>query len=294
MTVFPFNRLLDYRSLDQLMLMQESGWAVLLAEILRRPASETTWQALWELFAASPTGQAKTENLDTAVKSLAAWPDQLRLTDSSNGLLYEGHGLSPLARMVRSMDVYRREQHGSAELSAIVSSEYVDGLCYLSITHSEIDGRAWQALAESPHLSNLRHLHISKTLLGASDMQRLFASGRFPRLRCLKLINAAVRPERIANLAHLEQFPELSAIDLSSNALSDDGIEMLSQLPEAPQIRRLSLRENYIGVRGIRMLISSPFCKSLQQLDVSENRATGQEKKELTALAASRNIILTI
>jgi Leucine-rich repeat (LRR) protein len=294
MTVFPFNRLLDYRSLDQLMHMQESGWAVLLAEILRQPASETTWRALWELFAASPTGQAKTQNLDTALKSLDAWPDKLRLTSSTNSLLYEGNGLSPLARMVRSMDVYRREQNGSAELSAIVSSEYVDGLCYLSIIHSEIDDHAWQALAESQHLSNLRQLHISKTLLGASDIKRLFASDSFPRLQCIELIDAGVRPERIANLAHLERFPELSAIDLSSNALSDDGTEMLSQLPEAPQVRRLSLRDNFIGARGIRMLISSPFCKSLQQLDVTGNRVTDLEKKELTALAASKNIILTI
>ena len=289
-----FNRLLDYLSLDQLSGMNDSDRISLLAKILGQPPSETSWQALWELFATWPNGESKTRQLDVALKALAIWPDKLRFLRSSYTLLYDGNRLSALARMVRSIEVDRRERQASAELLAIASSEYSADLRYLSIDRSEIDSRAWQALVESPYLSNLRHLHVRKTILGPSDVQRLFQSARFPRLQCLKLIDVGIRPQHQESLRHLARFAELCAFDLSSNALGDEGAMMLSQLPRMPQVKRLSLREDFIGAQAIQALVSSPFCERMEHINVSGNRLTDVEKKELLALAETRNIELTM
>ena len=267
-----YNRLLDYRSLDQLSRMNDSDRASLLAEILRQSPSETSWLAIWELFATWPGGESKTRHLEVALQALAAWPDKLRFMSSSNRLLYDGDRLSVLARLVRSIEVHRREQYGSAELLAIASSEYSAELKYLSIDRSEIDSEAWEALIESPHLSNLRHLHVRKTLLGASIIQRLFRDARLPRLQCLNLIDAGIRPQHLESLRKSMPFAELCSADLSSNALGDDGGMMLPQMAWLPRIKRLSLRDNYIGARTIRALVSSPVCERMEQIDVSGNR----------------------
>jgi hypothetical protein len=280
--------------MDEPLRMNDNNRATLLTEILQRPPSETSWQALWELFASWPDGEFKTQHIEVALQVLTTWPDKLRFTYSSDGRLYDGKQLSVLGRLVRSIEVYRREEQGSGELFAIASSEYSAELKYVSIVRSEIDARAWQALVESPHLSNLRHLHVSKTVLDDSDVQRLFQPSRLPRLECLKLIDVGLRPQRLESMRRPAPFPALCAIDISSNALGDDGVTTLSQLPWLSQIKRLALRDNYIGVEGIRTLLSSPLCKRMEQIDAANNRVTDVEKNELLALAGRKNIELKL
>lgn len=289
-----FNRLLDYRALDQLSRMNDSDRTSLLAEILRQTPSETSWQAIWELFASWPSNQSKTQHLDVAQQVLATWPDKLRFIYSSNGLLYDGNRLSVLARLVRSIEIYRREEHGSAELQAMASSEYSTELKYLSINRSEINSRAWRALVESPYLSNLRHLHVNKTVLSESDIQALFQSSRLLRLQCLKLIDVGIQPRRMENMRQVTALPELCAIDLSSNGVGDDGVIMLSQWAWLLQIKRLALRANYVGAEGVRALLSSQFCERMEQIDLSENHLTDLERTELLALASRKNLQLIV
>jgi hypothetical protein len=289
-----FNRLLDYRTLDQLSRMNDSDRAGLLAEILQQPPSETSWQAIWELFASWPNSELKSKQLSVAEQALATWPDTLRCISSANRLLYDGTHLSELARLARAVEINRRETYGSAEALAIASSEYSNEIRYLSIRRSEIDSLAWRALVESPYLDNLRHLHVRKTVLGDSDIQRLFQSSRLPRLQCLKLIDVGIQPRRMDGMRHSMPFADLSAIDLSSNALGDDGVTILSQIAWLSQIKRLTLRDDYIGLQGMRALLLSPFAEHIDEMDVAGNRVPDSDKKALLALAASRNIRLKV
>ena len=289
-----FNRLLDYRTLDQLSRMDDSDRASLLAEILQQTPSETSWRATWELFGSWPSCESRTQHLDVAQQVLTTWPDKLRFMNSSNGLLYDDNRLSVLARMVRSIEIHGRDEYGSAELQAIASSEYSTELKYLSINRSEIDSRAWQALVESHYLSSLRHLHVSKTVLSESDIQRLFQSSGLLRLQCLKLIDVGLQPRRMESMRQAISFPQLCAFDLSSNGVGDDGVMMLSQLAWLPQIKRLALRDNYIRAEGIRALLSHQFCERMEQIDVAGNRVTDLEKIELLALAKMKNIRLSV
>lgn len=294
MNEIPFNRLLDYLPLEQLSRMNDSDRARLLAEILRQPQSETAWQAILELFATWPNGASKAQHLDIALKALEAWPDKLRFIYSSNGLVYEGNRFSALARLVRSIEIHRREQQGSAELSAIASSEYSAELRWLSIDRSEIDSRAWQAFVQSRNFSNLRHLHVRKTVLGSANIQSLFQSAAFPRLQCLKLIDVGIRPQHLESLGRSLPFPESCALDLSSNALGDEGVTILSRAAWLAQIKRLSLRETYAGGAAIQALLSSRFCERMEELDAAGNRIAETEKQALLALARTRNIRLNL
>jgi hypothetical protein len=294
MKEIPFNLLLDYRSLDQLSRMNDTDRADLLTEILRQPPSKTLWNAIWELFATWPSGEIKSRHLEFTLQALATWPDELRFMYSSNSLLYDGNRLSMLARMVRSIEVHRREESGTAELLAIASSEYSAELKYLSIDRSEIDSQAWQALVQSSYLSNLRHLHIRKTMLGASDIQRLLQSSRLLRLQCLKLIDVGLQPRRMGSMLNATPVPGLCAIDLSSNGLGDVGLTILSQAGWLMQIERFAVRHNYIGVTGMRTLFLSQFCERMQEIDAADNRLTDSEKNELLALAGRKNIKLKL
>jgi hypothetical protein len=274
--------------------MNDDERARLLREILQRPPSEATWLALWELFATWPDGRSRTRYLEVALEMLATWPDKLRFMYSSNSLLYDGQGLSVLARLVRSIEIYRREEQGSGELFAIASSEYSAELTHLSILHSETNARAWQALVESTHLSNLRHLHISKTVLHESEVASLLLNSRLLRLQCLKLIDVGLRRHGLETLQQPLPMRDLSAMDLSSNALGDDGMTALSQIPWLSQIERLTVRSNYIRAAGIRTLLSSPFCDRLQLLDATHSKVTETERNELVALAGTKNIDLKL
>jgi hypothetical protein len=265
-----------------------------LGEILQGPPSEAVWRALWDLFAGWPDGESRARSLDAAERALAAWPDELRFVTTSNALLHEGQSLSALTRLVRAIEVHRREQHGTADLQAIASSPHIAGLTSLSIQRSEIDSRAWQALSESAYTPNLRHLHVSRTVLSAADLQHLFQSSRFPRLQCLKLIDVGLQPRRLEGVRGTRLFGQLSKLDLSSNGLGDDGVTVLSQEASFLRIEHLTLRSDYLRLPGVRALLAGARRERTQELDVRDNDLTGSEQAELAALAATRNVRLIV
>jgi hypothetical protein len=263
-----------------------------LREILQGPPSEAAWRALWNLFASWPAGDARARSLDAAERGLAAWPDELRSVATSDALLHEGQGLSVLARLVRGIDIYRREESGADDLRAIASSPYAIELTSLSIQRSEIGSGAWQAFVEEANLPNLQHLHVRRTVLGAVELQRFFQSPRFPRLHCLELIDVGLQPRRLEGVRHTRLFGQLSKLDLSSNGLGDDGVMLLSQEAAFLQIEHLALRSAYLRAPGVRALLAGARRERTQQLDVSGNDLTERERAELLALAASRNVSL--
>ena len=287
-----FNRLLDYRPLDQLSQMTDSDRHALLTEIVGQPPSENAWQAILELFASWPDSESKSADLTWADAALASWPDRVRFIYSSNDLLYEGRKLSMLARLVRSIEVYRRDERASAELLAIASSEYAIGLTYLIIRSSEITSRAWQALVESPHLANVRHLHVTKSSLGAEDVRRVFQSTRL-QLTCLKLIDVGIHPQHLESVRDTMTLGKLCALDLSSNGIGDEGVKILSAAGWLRQIQRLALRDNFIGADAARALLTSPFWERIEEIDLTGNKLDA-EKASLAALAAKKKIQLIV
>lgn len=284
-----FNHLLDYRALTYLSQMNDAGRTALCAEILDRPPSEKTWQALLELFAVWPENDAKSRQLDIAEERLANWDDSLRRADSSKAFLYEGQGLSSLTRLIKSIEIYRREERGTAELMALANSRFATRLISLSIFDSEIAQRGWQALAQSPFVGELRHLHVSKTVLTDLDLETLFQSSSLSRLQCLKLIGVGLSPKQVQNIPSSIPFPNVQRVDFSSNALGDDGAEILSRCEWLSGIRVLRLRHNHIRAEGIKTLLESPSCREVNEIDLSENQVTDAEKSALLSLATKRN-----
>ena len=289
-----FARLLAFRPLEQLSRMNNSDRASLLDEILAKGPSEASWLALWELFATWPATAEKTRHLDMAEQALGSWPDRLRSISSSSSLLYEGQQLSELARLAKTIEIYRREDRAPSELQAIASSRYSVGLTSLEIVRSEISSRSWRALVQSPNLPNLRHLHVSCSVLGSASIQQLLQSLQFSRLQCLKLIDVGIQPPDLETFQQGIPFPEVCAIDLSANIIGDKGATLLSKALWLGQISRMTLQRSFIYAEGIQRLLSSPLWKKLETLDLTGNQVTDVEKSKLRAAADSRNLRLII
>ena len=288
------NRLLDYRTREQLSRMGKNDWVLLFDDLFSGEPSEASWQAICELFAVWPRSEERQLYLERAGEIVANWDERLTVLSSASRYLYEAESLSELASLAKSIDLYRREEHGSSELIAIATSKHVRRLARLSIRHSEISNRAWQALIDSAYLTNLRHLHIISTVMSSDDARGLLERGSFVKLQCLKLINVGLRDRSLAVAAQSIPFTELRTLDLSNNTLGDDGALLISRAPWRGRIQRMALRHNYITAPAMRALISSLSCGQAKQLDLSENRATDTEKAALLELAHENNIALTI
>ncbi len=290
-----FNRLLDYRSEEFLSSMHGPERADLLKEILDQEPSKEVWQALIELFSSWPEDGLMEENLHLAEEKLAGWDDRLRMMWSHSGILYEGERLSSLARLVRFIQIYRREERGSDELLAIATSEYARQLAFLSIVHSEISSGAMQAMINSPYLADLRHLEINGTVMAAEDIGRLFQSSRFMRLQTLRLINVGLNETILADLYNNAiVFHELLELDLSHNPLGDNSASLLSQAQWLEPVERLKLRHDYLTLQGISKILSSPYLLRMNFLDVSENNLSSMEKPALLRLGQERHIQLSV
>lgn len=285
-----FIRLVDYRTREQLSRLNDKERADLFEEIFDKTPSEETWQAIFELFAFWPENEQKARYLSLAEQRLAGWDERLRFMWSHSTSLYEKEHLASVARLLKSIEIYRREEHGSTELLAIATSEYARQLTCLSIVRSEISKEAWQALVESPYLGNLQHLHVRKTVLGQDDIRHLFGSTSLTGLQCLKLIDVGLRGQWLYTAGKSLNFPELRSIDFSNNTLSDDGAFFLAQAPWLKSIQRLELRQNFITSQAMRELLCSPFCQQMNQLDLSENQVTDTEKMALRKLAEKKKI----
>lgn len=289
-----FNRLLDYRSLERLERMTDTERTELLTEVLRREPAEPTWRALYELFATWPDNEGKVEALQTAERALDGWDDRLRLADTASTDLFDGTRLSSLARLVRSIRIYRRGDGGGSELAAVVTSEEAAGLTRLSIVRSEIGDRAWHAMAESPYLARLEHLHVTNTTMTSGVVQRILGASTLPRLTCLRLTEVGLDARYLPVAPQAGRASALRQIDFSRNLLADEGAQRLAQGPCLQTVERLTLQHNFIREPGMRALLTSPFIPRLTRIDLSDNRVSEPERAALVRLAASRQIEATL
>lgn len=291
---FTFHNLLSYRSREQLRRMDDRARRELLLDLLGRGQSEAGWKAVCELFASWPEGDEKADALGVAERALDAWDDRLRSLDTSWRYLYDGEVLAPLARLARSIEIYRREEHGSRELYLVVTSGHVRNLKYLTVVRSELSSAAVKWMNESPHLANLRHLEIRKTHLSDGDIEQLFQSGAFPGLTTLKLIEVGLKPRQLQVLADSTPFPRLREIDFSQNLLESEGLTVLSGAPWLASVEKLELRQNYIQDEGAAALAKSPHVRALTLLDLSDNWLTETGKNLLLGLADRKGFRLVV
>lgn len=289
-----FNRLLDYRSREQLLQMDDLARQELLQELLRQNPSEATWRAICELYASWPEGEEKAKSLLIADQALGAWDDRLRHLSSSWPFLYDGKQLSSLAPLVRSIKLYRREEHGNREIRTIVKSELAQSLTHLTVFRSELTNMSFKAIADSPYISRLQYLEIKKTVMSEVDIERLFQTKGLPNLKALKLIDIGLRHDWLHPISQLTPFASLESIDFSHNVLGSEGLIMLCHTPWLACIRILELRANYIRDDGIIALSKSRYLKKLKLLDLSGNPLTEVGKDFLLDMAKGKGIKLII
>ena len=288
-----FNRLLEYRPLDRLEGMTDGDRADLLREVLRGGPSESAWRAMYELFALWPDNEAKIASLEAADRDLASWDDRLRAADTSSTALFDGPRLASLARIVRSISIYRRGDGGRSELLAVAASEGAARLTRLEIVRSEIGRSGWRTMVESPYLGSLEHLHVTNTVMAGDVFRRLLES-KMPSLRCLKLTEVGIDAEYVREAPPPSPVFELRAIDFSRNVLGDEGARRLSRTPWLHFVEQLTLRHNFIREAGMRALLSSPFVPRLKQIDFSDNEASESERAALRRLADDRGVHVLI
>ncbi|MGA8432358.1 MAG: hypothetical protein WB729_21205 [Candidatus Sulfotelmatobacter sp.] len=288
-----FRRLRDYRSPEHLLRMDDADRAALFEDLFRHGPGEKTWQGIGELFANWPEGSEKAKYFDLAEQNMASWKDELRFAFASDGNFYTGENLNPLARLVRRFQIYRQEEHGSSELLAIANSPYSSRLNSLSIVHSEISSRAWQAMVDSATLVGLQELEVVNTSISPTDIALLFESDRFLQFKKIRLVEVGMKPESM-HRTRSDQVVQLREIDFSDNALGDEGILLLARSPWLGTVERLTLRRNFLTASAIHAFLSSPYAHRLQALDVSENRVALAETNTLHAAAEVRRITVTV
>jgi hypothetical protein len=289
-----FNRLLEYRSRDQLEQMTDAGRATLLADVLRMGPSEGTWLSIYELFALWPDTDARRQSMDDADRELASWDDQLRSADtSSRALFVEGH-LSSLARLVRSISIHRRGDGGRSELLAVVTSPEAAHLTRLSVVRSEVGESAWQTMVRSTFLGQLQHLHVTNTVVVGNVFEELMQSSRLPRLRCLKLIEVGMDEAYLRAASTIQTAFALQQVDFSRNLLMHDGVVALANAPWLRTVARLTLRHNHIREAEVRALLASPAIEHMTQIDLRDNDVTESDRAALMRLAGVRRVQLTL
>lgn len=290
---FIFSNLLSYRSREHLQRMDDRDRRELLRELLGQGQSEAAWGAILELFASWPEGDEKADALGVAEQALDAWDDQLRHVASSWRYLYEGEGLASLARLVCSIKIYRREQHGTRELYAIASSEHARNLKYLTVVKSELWSRGVRALADSPYLAGLRHLEIRRTLLFDEDADYLLRPKGLAGLRNLRLIEAGLKPAPLGAAVNAH-FTGLRELDLSENFIKSEGLSSLSRAPWLASVEKLELRRNHIEDDGAEAFAKSPYARALTLLDLSDNWLTQAGKNILLGMSNEKGFKLIL
>jgi hypothetical protein len=196
-----YQYLLDYRERNFLDSMGNQERFELLEELLQQPPEATVWGAICDLFAIWPEEREKEEALDYADAHLSDWNDTLRHVTSAWRSLYSNGKVSSLGKLIRSIDLYRREQYGDTELIRIANSSYLQNLKSLSIISSEIYCGGCKNLARSPYLHSLTHLEIHRSEWLQDDFTALVNSSILESLTFLKLSRMDREDEDVAPLA---------------------------------------------------------------------------------------------
>jgi Ran GTPase-activating protein (RanGAP) involved in mRNA processing and transport len=275
-----YRYLLDYRERNFLDSMGNQERFELLEELLQQPPEATVWGAICDLFAIWPEEREKEEALDYADAHLSDWDDALRQVSSSWNLLYSNGKISSLGKLIRSIELYRREENGDRELTCIADSPYFQNLKRLRIIRSEIYCGGCKALAHSPYLQNLTHLEIHRSEWLQDDFTALVNSSILESVTFLKLSQMDLKDEDVAALAHSPYLKNLTHLDLSLNRIEARDPKAIAQAPNFQKLKYLNLSSNRINDAGVRELRQLSYLENLEELNICDNRLS-QEGKDL-------------
>jgi len=275
-----FDDLLKYRKRDVLNSMGNQERFALLQELLQQPPEESVWGAICELFATWPDEREKEEALDYADAHLSHWNDTLRHVTSAWGSLYSNGEVSSLGKLMRSIDLYRREQYGYTELTRIANSSYLQNLKRLIILRSDIDS-ACKNLARSPYLHNLTHLEIYRSEWLQDDFTALVNSSILESVTFLKLSRMGLKNEDVAALAQSPFLKRLTHLNLRQNWIGAKGVEAIAQANNFQNLKQLNLSSNGIKDAGAYELAKSPYLQNLEELNLCETQLSESGKNAL-------------
>jgi hypothetical protein len=289
-----YSRLLKYRTLDRLWMLDDDGRLALLSELLDGSPSEDIWQSVCELFAMWPESAAKDRALGLADREMATWDDRLRCLSSSWMPLYDQAGLSSLAILVRIIQVSGRSERADADLSRIAESKRAHRLTRLIVDRSEPDTLAWEQVARSEHLTALQHLHIRHTMLAAEGLNVLLRTQTLRSVSCLRLNAVGLTPRRLSSAEQFNGLPGLRRLDMGNNLMSGQGLKLLARAPLLQRLDRIDLQMTNVDANGVTGFLASEFLREGTQVDVRNNRIHDSERPALAAEAANKGVALLV
>ncbi|WP_436532094.1 hypothetical protein [Actinoplanes sp. HUAS TT8] len=262
----------------------DDDWIAQLAPHVRAN-SRSGFNRICDVFTRWPPGAARTRELERVRGLLGSWSDEARIAFTSEG------GLTDVTVLVRTLEIYRRGHRGSAELSAVALSPYVDDLVCLRILNSDVTEAAWRTFVDSPRLGGLRRLDVRATLLGDDALGALLRSGRHPGLTALELAGVGLEANALVPTVPGVPFPRLERLDLYGNILGDEGALRLAAAPWIAPVRRLLVGRNQLTARGVEALLRLDH---LRELDARANPLGAGDRAALTVAARRRGVALTV
>jgi uncharacterized protein (TIGR02996 family) len=157
------------------------------------------------------------------------------------------------------------------EGASLFAAAPLDALAHLTLHESELDGEAFDCLADSPRLGGLRSLNLQGNPIGDAGAAALARSPHLTGLTFLDLGYCEIGPAGAAALAASPNLARLRHLRLTRNKLGDDGVRALAGSRHLGELRALELVGVGMSEEGLRALAHAPGLGNLRQLYVYYN-----------------------
>jgi hypothetical protein len=266
-----YHFLLSWRPRSELIAMSDQGRMQLLQEILQAGAEESNWKAIVELLASWPETPAKEIAYEYGNQQMESWPDHLRVVNAAWRHLYHGSQLSPLAKVVRTIEILQREQHGNNELQIITRSPHIKELRRLVIRKSSVYSEGMRSLVTTPYLVSLSFLALELLTLTDEEFDIFCTASMFHSLTWLRLRNIGLNTKLVTRLIQSPVLKKVNRLELPGNHLDDNSMAILVASDKCTNLRLLNLSGNFIRDEGARILAEAKNLCNLEELDISHN-----------------------
>lgn len=265
--------------------------------------SPSNWKTITKWIRAWPDARERDEViLPYCLASLRAWPDHLRVADTSwFERLVTGEEDRSAWRAAYALA--RRLSLGNDTIALRQWKELLDLDCWselrsLSLRSIKFGGaRGFEALIDSGMLAQLSHLAIQDIDLDAGSFDALLEQfAEMPRLRALEFERARLTNRQLDLLLKARIARRLRALSLRDNNLDARSCQIIQQAPTLPELERLFLgahvdspyftsRHNYynhFGKHGFELLTRNNTFPALRGLELAYHKLTVSELSAIT------------